>query len=384
MRAAAVCGGPAMKEAERAEVVVKDAMGNGIFVGFGDMVERRASVFLQTMLNKDNPRAPKEGPLAGAGKALAATGRSSGRSGQHKTRRGSSSSGGEGTTARDASAPSSGPEATTGGAPELPPHGDVEGVKGLVSYWDSLVSEWRKGGPHPGNRIPALGAAERVIRQKEVDLLWGPDGCGRQLGDTQLCNTLSARNTHQLAVRMIDAAPARWTVLLLAYTFDREDVADALVRAAKRGACVLVIVDRAYLVGGTMRDMGARVQYMAANGVVVRVYEGDSVREDYEAVGRPVGGFKGILHAKALYIEAENGLRCEFIIGSANWTTSTRANGEIGIHGVSHGEDVPLLRRRFVFPAMRSDPHEEALRAAHLRAAAAESTGSFRGRSAQR
>ena len=60
MRAAAVCGGPAMKAAERAEVVVKDAMANGIFVGFGDMVERRASVFLQTMLNKDNPRTPEE------------------------------------------------------------------------------------------------------------------------------------------------------------------------------------------------------------------------------------------------------------------------------------------------------------------------------------
>ena len=361
------------------------------------------------MSAKGKPDETRKSSVAGSPEPGVAVGRSSGSSSRSKTRLGSGRavrsagglSGGSGpegnpgsssassTAAGDAVAPSGGFGTVSGRAQELGPHEGVGGVMGLVNYWNSLVDDWRRGGPHPGNRIPPLGPSERVIRQKEVDLLWGPEGTGKQLSGTELCNTLSAQNTHQVAVRMIDGALPRWTVYLMAYTFDREDVADALVRAARRGACVLCIMDRAMLVGsaggrGGTRDMVSRAHYMAANGVVVRVYESDSVREDYEAVGRPVGGFKGILHAKALYIESENGLRCEFIIGSANWTTSTRANGEIGIHGVGHGEDVPLLRRRFAFFAMRSDPHEDALRVAHLRAAAAENTGCLRARSVQR
>ena len=57
----------------------------------------------------------------------------------------------------------------------------------------------------------------------------------------------------------------------------------------------------------------------------------------------------GIQHAKAFFIESENGNRCEFIVGSARWTTSTRANGELCVLGMGHGPDVTLIKRWFVF-----------------------------------
>ena len=63
---------------------------------------------------------------------------------------------------------------------------------------------------------------------------------------------------------------------------------------------------------------------MESHGVDVRLCSGCNLTEAYGAVGRSVGG-KGIQHAKVVHTDIGT------IIGSANWTTSTRGNSELGV-----------------------------------------------------
>ena len=60
------------------------------------------------------------------------------------------------------------------------------------------------------------------------------------------------------------------------------------------------------------------------NGCVeVRLRQGRGFREEYLAVERFVGGhFKGIQHSKTLIVDIR------MLVGSCNWTTSSRSNLE--------------------------------------------------------
>ena len=65
----------------------------------------------------------------------------------------------------------------------------------------------------------------------------------------------------------------------------------------------------------------------------VKLAAGHSVREAYVQDGRgPVvgGGLKGLHHAKALLLVGDT--TAELVVGSLNWTTSSKANSECGVH----------------------------------------------------
>ena len=90
---------------------------------------------------------------------------------------------------------------------------------------------------------------------------------------------------------------------------------------------MVVVADRNFTLSGKTRDQLQRLQQLESNGARVRLASGYSCKDEYTAVGRRYSG-KGIVHGKVVHTEQES------IIGSCNWTTSSRANVEVGLHVV--------------------------------------------------
>jgi phosphatidylserine/phosphatidylglycerophosphate/cardiolipin synthase-like enzyme len=129
--------------------------------------------------------------------------------------------------------------------------------------------------------------------------------------------------SHDIAVRLVDSAEQY--VRLFGFTYDRGDITEALKKAKLRGVDVAVGVDRKWTLNGRTRDQLARLKELEAHGVVTRVVSGSSTAEEYHAVGRSVSDSVGILHAKAVHTDKGT------LVGSANWTTSSRSNIELGV-----------------------------------------------------
>ena len=113
-------------------------------------------------------------------------------------------------------------------------------------------------------------------------------------------------------------------VYLSAYTYDRSDVTEQLLLAQACGAIVRVILDEKSINGAT-REMRPQAIRMLQSGVEVRSLCGKSCVEEYRATGRNVAShLRGIHHSKTLLVD-------EFlVVGSCNWTTSSRSNFETG------------------------------------------------------
>ena len=119
----------------------------------------------------------------------------------------------------------------------------------------------------------------------------------------------------------------------LAYTFDREDVASALVAARSRGLPVRVVADRRQTLTGAAEQRRG-LQALPARGVQVRLLSGYPLTPEYLAAGRAgMGGLRGIVHAKGLLLEYPPGARqgaAAMLLGSSNWTPSSRGTHELG------------------------------------------------------
>jgi phosphatidylserine/phosphatidylglycerophosphate/cardiolipin synthase-like enzyme len=120
---------------------------------------------------------------------------------------------------------------------------------------------------------------------------------------TRVLYSLDARQNDQEIVKLIDAAH-RYAYFAV-YTFTQDDIADALIRAKKRGVIVWGITDRDQAASAFQAPLVARLQ----------------------KAGIPVETQKhldGIMHVKALVTENA------YASGSYNWTESaTVANDEI-------------------------------------------------------
>jgi phosphatidylserine/phosphatidylglycerophosphate/cardiolipin synthase-like enzyme len=124
---------------------------------------------------------------------------------------------------------------------------------------------------------------------------------------------------------MVSLASKGSEVMLCGYTYDREDLTELLLLAAMSGARVRVLLDQNSLFGRT-RDMSQQAIRLVQGGVEVRMLQGESVTDHYKSVGRSVSNhIRGIHHSKSLLVD-------EFLlVGSCNWTTSSRANFETGV-----------------------------------------------------
>ena len=251
-----------------------------------------------------------------------------------------------------------------------------EGVRldALLDKWTSTVRGWLNGAnAHPGRAIRLLEARERALLQHEADTSWylSPFACG--VRGVFINGVVQARQAHWAALELLDYVLREgvWIVILLGFTFDREDIAERLIAAAKRQSAVIGVFDKKMTFSGQTRLMAEMLSRMAAGGVAVRVLEGDSSTNDYEAVGRTVGGFKGIQHAKGLLVYRQE--EAFAILGSCNWTTASRANSELGVILRAKAEGAGELLRRFGLPVLRSADYVEAARAAHLLAVSGQS-----------
>ena len=108
-------------------------------------------------------------------------------------------------------------------------------------------------------------------------------------------------------------------------------VLEGLESACARGAACCLIADAGQC-HKTMCQWQA-LKRVANAGVAVRVAAGSSVREAYVQDGRGAvvgAGLKGLHHAKCLLLVSD--VTAELVIGSLNWSTSSKANSECGVH----------------------------------------------------
>ncbi len=126
---------------------------------------------------------------------------------------------------------------------------------------------------------------------------------------------------------------AQLFVILLGYTFDRWEIADAIIEASYRlrhldtpeRASTAIGVDKGYAMGQRCRDMMPCLRKIQQSPTVLRLLTGRSLEGEYEAVGRRGVQGNGIQHAKTLHTDQGS------IVGSCNWTTSSRSNKERGL-----------------------------------------------------
>lgn len=162
------------------------------------------------------------------------------------------------------------------------------------------------------------------------------NGVVGELGEA--LKVMGAVEFQEEAIRRIGMASG--VVLLFAYGFDRRDIAAALVEAKARGVQVRCGFDRRTALSGTPRDMTQIARELDGNGVEIRLLNGVSVADEYRAVNRDVVG-RGIQHAKCLLVD--NFL----VVGSCNWTTSSRCNMEMNVLVRVKSECQPLVQAMF-------------------------------------
>jgi phosphatidylserine/phosphatidylglycerophosphate/cardiolipin synthase-like enzyme len=125
---------------------------------------------------------------------------------------------------------------------------------------------------------------------------------------------------------LISLAGARSKVRISAFTYDRGDITELLKLAVVSGASVQILLDEGQVLGGQTRDAPQQALEMLAAGIEVRTLTGRTAAEVYREVGRSVAGhIKGIQHSKTVLVDDY------MLVGSCNWTTSSRANFETGV-----------------------------------------------------
>ena len=126
-------------------------------------------------------------------------------------------------------------------------------------------------------------------------------------------------------------ARSRDRVFLRAYSFDAPRVLEALEAACARGAACSLVADASQC--AKTKHQWQSLKRVAAAGVNVRLAAGQLEMRTWRTAGaqRSVGaGLKGLHHSKALLVVSET--TADLIVGSLNWSTSSKANAESGLH----------------------------------------------------
>ena len=133
---------------------------------------------------------------------------------------------------------------------------------------------------------------------------------------------LGAKGAPSEVVRLIQEA--KRDVILLGYTFDLPLIQQALIEAASRRVAVKVGLDYKTTRSSRPRDQQQFAQQLQAHRIQVMLLKGGPLAPEYQEVGRMVSG-TGIQHAKTVLADEK------LVVGSCNWTVSSRANSEIGV-----------------------------------------------------
>ena len=148
---------------------------------------------------------------------------------------------------------------------------------------------------------------------------------GGQEGLGVMMQLLDAKSCQDMAVSL--AANARSQIVLMGYTYDYPALQEALLAAAARKVSIKIGLDHRTTLSSRPRDQQQFAQQLQASGIEVVLLRGGPLAPEYRAVGRSVTG-SGIQHAKTMYADDGHG-GALVVIGSCNWTVSSRANSEL-------------------------------------------------------
>ena len=220
---------------------------------------------------------------------------------------------------------------------------DRECFSGLAAK--SLSGLLKRGGSSPGAPAgttvalpvpaPAAAAAAQGPRRNKASRADSTSRGGQEIaylaGDAYIAAGISVLAT----------AKSRDKVMLRAYSFDAPSVLEALEAAVARGASCSLIADASQC--SKTKLQWQSLKRVATAGVSVRLASGRSVRDAYVSDGRgaAVGaGLKGLHHAKALLVIGDK--TAELVVGSLNWSTSSKANSECGLR-LAVASDAPVV-----------------------------------------
>lgn len=135
----------------------------------------------------------------------------------------------------------------------------------------------------------------------------------------------TGKECHRLASGLVAKADPGTDIILIAFTFDLPSLRESFIEARGRGCKVKVAFDKKTMRSEYRRAQNATVEALLQAGCEVILMCGNSLQAEYEEAGRQGSGGIGICHAKFLRVGNFA------IVGSANWTVSTRANLELGV-----------------------------------------------------
>ena len=163
----------------------------------------------------------------------------------------------------------------------------------------------------------------------------------------------SAEEMHMTTIKKIQSTKKDGSVILLGYSFDRRDVVEALLGAHRQGTEVRVLLDHRQTLKGP-KEQFAVVKEAVANGLDVRLLCGRSISAEYKKAGRGnnFGGLLGIMHCKLVLVREDRRGEAWLATGSANWSTSSRANFELCVSLSLNNTDASLLRLDAVLDGM--------------------------------
>ena len=202
-------------------------------------------------------------------------------------------------------------------------------------------------------REPDCPQAE--VRPVEPEAPPAKEGSG-SIGE--VLELLDAKGSQEACVRLVNGAERN--VLLLGFTYDRPEIHEALLRAAERRVIVKVGLDRRTTLSGKPRDQQQMAQQLQASRIAVVLQKGTPLAPEYSRVNRAVSG-TGILHAKCLLADGM------FVVGSANWTTSSRGNKEVGVLIRLYPSAMQLVQEALESRLVGAETLEGALMTVHRR-----------------
>ena len=144
---------------------------------------------------------------------------------------------------------------------------------------------------------------------------------------------MNVAQTQKMCRYLTQKTQASWLWLLTCCTFDVEAIVVDTQETTRRGVQTTVIADRRTCLGKGTRDMLASLKAMRAAGTEISLVNGKDIQAEYQTVGRQLPPGRGIQHSKTLFIadNAEFTGENYLIIGSCNWTTSSRCNFELSV-----------------------------------------------------
>ena len=146
----------------------------------------------------------------------------------------------------------------------------------------------------------------------------------------QLMGIYDAAMTHERVVELIHQCKADGHIKISGMSFDEPNIVDAVEGACRRRCDVEIVLDLSWTVHkNTCRDQRASADPIQKAGGRVLLSSGVPIAPNYAEAGRRCSQRaamnNGIQHSKIAWI----GNLC--ILGSTNWTTSSRCNREVSV-----------------------------------------------------